>query len=293
MSTAATRARSRIRDVFFYDLQDSCAFLGGLVLTRGITNVDFYTMVGIVIITSTTFFLQDDNGQTVPNDAQPLSIGNYFVVSDSPIYLNDEQIVMRTISLSTGTRQHEFREQVRQRDGRCVVSKVENVLAEVGVWTGFEAAHIFPLSHEHHWQEHNYGRWITLPPSAGGTINSVQNGLLLQSTLHQLFDNLFFSINPDDNYKIVFFLPDNFGYANTFLDQRLLDHPQRPADQLLRWHFRQAVLANLRGAGEPIYNTDFPPGSDILQDIRNGPKAAERMEAELFGRFAAQMEFEA
>jgi hypothetical protein len=129
MSTAATRARSRIRDVFFYDLQDSCALLGGLVLTRGITNVDFYTMVGIVIITSTTFFLQDDNGQTVPNDAQPLSIGNYFVVSDSPIYLNDEQIVMRTISPSTGTRQHEFREQVRQRDGRCVVSKVENVLS--------------------------------------------------------------------------------------------------------------------------------------------------------------------
>lgn len=205
LSTAATRARSRIRDVFFYDLQDSCALLGGLVLTRGITNVDFYTMVGIVIITSTTFFLQDDNGQTVPNDAQPLSIGNYFVVSDSPIYLNDEQIVMRTISLSTGTRQHEFREQVRQRDGRCVVSKVENVLAEVGVWTGFEAAHIFPLSHEHHWQEHNYGRWITLPPSAGGTINSVQNGLLLQSTLHQLFDNLFFSINPDVSFTFQYY----------------------------------------------------------------------------------------
>lgn len=30
-------------------------------------------------------------------------------------------------------------------------------------------------------------------------------------------------------------------------------------DQLLRWHFRQAVLANMRGAGEPVFENDFPP----------------------------------
>lgn len=200
MSTAAARARGRVRDVFFYDLQDSCALLGGLVSTRGTTNADFYTMVGIVIITESSFFLQDDNGQTVPNDAQPLCKGNYFVVADSPISLNDERVVTRMISLSTGTRLHEFREQVRQRDRRCVVSKVENPLAEFDIWPAFEAAHIFPLSHEHYWKEQNYGRWITLPPSTGDTINSVQNGLLLQSTLHHLFDTLFFSINPDVSF---------------------------------------------------------------------------------------------
>ena len=33
----------------------------------------------------------------------------------------------------------------------------------------------------------------------------------------------------------------------------------RPLDQLLRWHFRQAVLANTRGAGEPVFECDFPP----------------------------------
>ena len=61
-------------------------------------------------------------------------------------------------------------------------------------------------------------------------------------------------------------------------------------DELLRWHFRQTVLANMRGAGEPIFEHDFPPGSDIMGDIMRGPKAAERMEAELFGRFAVHME---
>jgi len=65
------------------------------------------------------------------------------------------------------------------------------------------------------------------------------------------------------------------------------DEESRPADQLLRWHFRQAVFANMRGAGEPIFECDFPPGSDMVGEIMSGPRAAERMEFELFGRLAA------
>ena len=42
----------------------------------------------------------------------------------------------------------------------------------------------------------------------------------------------------------------------------------------------------MRGAGEPIFECDFPPGSDMLGEIRQGPKLAERMEFELFSRFA-------
>ena len=71
-----------------------------------------------------------------------------------------------------------------------------------------------------------------------------------------------------------------------YLDQQFLNHPERPPDQLLSWHFRQAVLANVRGPGEPIFENDFPPGSDMTGQIRNGPKAAERMEFELFSRLA-------
>ena len=88
----------------------------------------------------------------------------------------------------------------------------------------------------------------------------------------------------------MFFSPDVDGFAGNYLDQEFLDDPQRPVDQLLRWHFRQAVLANMRGAGEPIFEHDFPPGSDIVGDILHGPKAAERMEFELFNRLAAQVE---
>ncbi len=42
----------------------------------------------------------------------------------------------------------------------------------------------------------------------------------------------------------------------------------------------------MRGAGESIFEYDFPPGSDIVGQILNGPKAAERMEFKVFSRLA-------
>ena len=76
----------------------------------------------------------------------------------------------------------------------------------------------------------------------------------------------------------MFFIEDTEGIAGTHLDRRLLDDPQRLADQLLRWHFRQAVLVNMKGTGEPIFEHDFPPGSDMVGSVLRGPKAGERME---------------
>jgi hypothetical protein len=47
----------------------------------------------------------------------------------------------------------------------------------------------------------------------------------------------------------------------------------------------------MKGAGEPRFEHDFPSGSDIIGDILRGPKAAERMQYELFSRLAAQVDF--
>ncbi|PUU75492.1 hypothetical protein B9Z19DRAFT_1102938 [Tuber borchii] len=129
---------------------------------------------------------------------------------------------------------------------------------------------------------------ITVPPASesDGSINSVQNGILLTLDTHILFDCYDFSINPDDGYKIVCFSPlaSHYGIAGRQLDQRLLDDPLRPVDQLFRWHFRQAVLTNMKGAGEVFFEMDFPPDSDMMGQIMSGPRAAERLEFELFTR---------
>lgn len=48
------------------------------------------------------------------------------------------------------------------------------------------------------------------------------------------------------------------------------------------------MLANMRGAGEPVFELNFPPGSDMMGEIINGPLAAEKMKFELFSRLAVQ-----
>jgi hypothetical protein len=90
-----------------------------------------------------------------------------------------------------------------------------------------------------------------------------------------------------DDYKIICFKPDPFGLDGKQLDPICRDQNdiRSVRDELLRWHFRQAVLANMKGAGEPIYEVDFA-GGDMMGEIRSGPKAADRMEFELFSRLA-------
>lgn len=112
-----------------------------------------------------------------------------------PIHINNETPLLRTISLQSGTRVQAFTNAVRSRDQRCVITGREYLGDDD--WVGFEAAHIFPLAYEQYWTNYNYGRWISIIPDRGGTINSVQNGLLLRSDIHQRFDLYMFSINPD------------------------------------------------------------------------------------------------
>ena len=52
------------------------------------------------------------------------------------------------------------------------------------------------------------------------------------------------------------------GVGGKLLDKTFVEGPQRPDNQFLRWHFRQAVLANMRGQGKPILGWDFPSDSD-------------------------------
>jgi hypothetical protein len=162
--------RSLGRDVFIYDAKDPDKVLGGLILTNGVTNANFYSMVEILI--ECDFSLIDDSGTKINRDDNPLQAGNYFIDADGrllcilfmitwlklrlidkqvePFSLNDEPVVIRAPSHQSGTRVQAFTEAVRQRDRRCVVSGERAVNAWRGLWTGFEAAHIFPLAHEGH-----------------------------------------------------------------------------------------------------------------------------------------------
>jgi hypothetical protein len=75
---------------------------------------------------------------------------------------------------------------------------VINPAASWGDWSGYEAAHIFPMEKETLWNQHNFGRWITNTMGRhSATINSVQNGILVGAHMHGPFDNFLVSVNPD------------------------------------------------------------------------------------------------
>lgn len=88
-----------------------------------------------------------------------------------------------------------------------------------------------------------------------------------------------------DNYKVVVFALDMGGIDGRTLDPACRDpaDPHRASDALLRWHYRQAVLANVRGAGEPVFG-EAPSGTDALREIEHGPYAKERFQMEIAAR---------
>ncbi|KAJ5895425.1 hypothetical protein N7495_007116 [Penicillium taxi] len=153
---------------------------------------------------------------------------------------------------------------------------------QYNVWHGFEAAHIFPLAKETLWNQWGFNRWITNGATGRhiNSINSIQNGFLISSMLHDSFDHFHVSVNHDDGYKITTLIPCPLSVDRRIMEPICRDpnNPNRISDNLLRWHIRQAVLVNMRGAGEPSWDSDFPPGRDMMQVIRSGPLPEEQME---------------
>lgn len=64
------------------------------------------------------------------------------------INVTDELQFFRTYSYSISGRESAFRDGIRGRDRRCMISGRGGLLASSGVWTKLEAVHVFPLESE-------------------------------------------------------------------------------------------------------------------------------------------------
>ncbi|KAG0641778.1 HNH endonuclease-domain-containing protein [Tuber brumale] len=271
--------RSRWRNVSFHDAANPEEALGGLVQNGSITEANFLDILGIVLVVGRNPLRVQEriSSRVVSRTDVPLGTGVYHIYCEVSIQVSDELWIRRAISHNITGRDRTFRHRIRNRDRKCVISGLVNPESNIQSldWSGYEAAHIFPLEHESHWIQFNYAQWITDMHDAAGSskINSSQNGFLLRSDLHDVFDRFLLSVNPDDGYKVVVFATDRFGLDGRVLDPvcRSTTDPHRVSDELLRWHFRQSVLANVRGGGEPIFDDAFLPGPDLLGEILAGP----------------------
>ncbi|KAK2810943.1 hypothetical protein FQN50_002534 [Emmonsiellopsis sp. PD_5] len=281
--------RAGFRNVHFYNaLTGDC--LGGFYQKGSLTEERLIWILSnvLLVVAEPLTVKHRTSGRVVTPSGSLVEPGDYDISSTGSIHMNDEPWVARLITFSVSGRDNQFRSGVRARDRKCVVSGRVNTLIESNLWASFNAAHVFPLECENLWQELNYGRWMTNMDDTAGLskINSTQNGLLMSSHFHDLFDQYLFSINPDDGYKIITFFPNDLNIDGRILDAVCRDptDPNHVSDELLRWHFRQSVLANMRGAGEPVFESDFPPGTDKMATLREEPYGKERFEREIESR---------
>lgn len=77
--------RSLGRDVHIYNANDPATMLGGLVLTKGVTNANFYSMVEVFLFFDCDYFLRDEGGLVIQRDEEALQPGNYYILTDGRI----------------------------------------------------------------------------------------------------------------------------------------------------------------------------------------------------------------
>ncbi|KAJ8101636.1 hypothetical protein POJ06DRAFT_194240 [Lipomyces tetrasporus] len=290
--------RSFGRDIFIYLASDPTVSIGGGFTNPTFTKRTFLDSLDVLIrhdLPLRVYKINDGRTQ-IQRTQDPLLPGEYEVESDGYLAVIDAPYYQRTSSamssLSSSGKVKSFPAAVRDRDRRCVITGLSMTQRELVQqrWTKYEAAHIFPVALESIVQNYNFGELVVLD-EGDGSVNSPQNGLLLQRTVHGLFDQYEISINPNDDNRIVCFLDDSLGLAGRQLDPVCRDpgHPHHVNDKILFWHFQQAVLANMRAAGEPIFDEDIPPDCDTMNAIRSGPVPTERMEFELSKRLGDVM----
>lgn len=93
--------RSEGRDTFIYDAKHPEEVIGGLILTAGMTNANFHTMVEIVCIFSQNYSIHDEGNLVIENDDNPLQPGNYYLVTNGkPASLYDSSQVKSSLNIS-------------------------------------------------------------------------------------------------------------------------------------------------------------------------------------------------
>ncbi|PLN74548.1 hypothetical protein BDW42DRAFT_182003 [Aspergillus taichungensis] len=193
-------SRSLWRNILFYDASND-EQLGGLYQAGSLTEENLHWMLGsVLLIVDQPWTLRHKaSGRTVLPSNNKAALGEYEIRSNGTIRVTNEQWAPRLISYSNSGQETAFTRDIRARDGRCVISGVVNNTASYKDWTGYQAAHVFPLQYETMWARNGYGCWIREVPddNTRASLNSVQNGLLMLSHIHKRFDQYTISINPD------------------------------------------------------------------------------------------------
>ena len=174
--------------------------IAGLIATGGIAHSNFHRMINIVFISEGRILVYDENAYRIDNDNLPLLSGKYYLSStNNKMKVNGEAVLTKTRAKDGANRTTSFRSAVQKRDMGCIISGLEAPNSFYNSFSGFQAAHIFPVAYGKQWKDNKFDDLVTIPPvtPSASKINSIQNGMLLSDDIHFLFDSYEIGIDPD------------------------------------------------------------------------------------------------
>jgi hypothetical protein len=77
----APKDRLRGRNIHIYDANNLSIAIGGLILTDGVTNANFYSMVEVLVLFTSNFELCNESNTRILRNNDPLQPGDYFIHS--------------------------------------------------------------------------------------------------------------------------------------------------------------------------------------------------------------------
>ncbi|TDL22300.1 hypothetical protein BD410DRAFT_256495 [Rickenella mellea] len=202
-------------------------------------------------------FTPSVSGPALEDDSQsPIHPGNYCIMAPDgslmpvsvqityPNPFSDADIISPPLWIG----ELSFDDQVRKRDGRCVVTGKP---VEGNEASDFTAVHIIPPSFHSYLFTLATGS-LSVPDKPPQEYFSVKNGLLMASDVAKSFVECEIGIDVDDGYRIVQFHHSDVLDLSRCKNLIFTDaHPDLwPSDYFLREHFKLAVQSSVSHGGE-------------------------------------------
>lgn len=141
-------SRSSLRNVWIEFASTPCEIQGGLSAADNLTSGQFLEMLNVIFTANGWFHAHREGSNTplVPSD-QVLELGRYILAPKIPgeqVRTSEKMFYSRTLSRDISSEEDPFRDQIRQRDGRCVITGKINYEAVDERWVAFDATSYLP-----------------------------------------------------------------------------------------------------------------------------------------------------
>lgn len=246
------------RNVFIRFIDGFLAMHGGFYASPNLTNAELSKMIRIVFHAEGAFSIKlEPTDIELPNDQQPAQHGIYVLTplrDGARVHATGQLILDRKMDSRHGNR--DLIHRVKNRDhGHCAITGMLKPNQE-GKWPTTKMAYIFPSG------QGDVFSLLPFPTPPEG-VHCAQNIITLEEHIYHAWETGLIAVDPDNGYRIISFDPSTQHCHGLDLHPvcRDPDDPWRVNDDLLRWHYHQTVVSNMRDDSRDYLR--HPQPSDI------------------------------